>query len=205
MSTPDLRRLVACGTVAVAILAGGCRQDMHDQPRIDPLAENDFFADGSGARPLPAHTVARGQLREDPALYTGFHADGSLLSEVPLPVTRELLIRGRERYGIFCAPCHGQTGDGKGMVVRRGFKQPSSYHVDRLRMVPIGYYYYVMTNGFGVMSSYASQVPVEDRWAIAAYIRALQLSQHYDASKLSAGERARLDALPAAAPPAAAH
>ena len=193
--TPALLALVA----ASALAAAGCRQDMHDQPRIEPLAENTFFADGSGSRPLPANTVARGYLRADTALYSGLYPDGSLLAEPPMPVTRELLVRGRERFEIFCSPCHGRTGEGTGMVVRRGYKQPTSYHVDRLRQVPLGYLFFVMSNGFGVMPSYAAQVPVEDRWAIAAYIRALQLSQHFDAVKLSAEERARLDARPAAA------
>jgi mono/diheme cytochrome c family protein len=203
MSRPS-SRLLALAAVAASLAAAGCRQDMHDQPRIDPQAENRFFADGSGARPLPANTVARGHLRADAALYTGLYPDGSLLAEPPMPVTRELLVRGRDRFDVFCSPCHGRTGEGTGMVVRRGYKQPSSYHVDRLRQVPLGYLYFVMTNGFGVMPSYAAQVPVEDRWAIAAYIRALQLSQHYDASRLAAEERARLDA-PAAAEPAPAH
>jgi len=182
------------------LLAAGCRQDMHNQPKIKPLAENDFFADGSGARPLPAHTVARGELHADKALYTGRAADDSLLTEIPMPLTRQVLERGRQRFDIFCSPCHGRTGEGDGMVVRRGLKQPPSYHIDRLRMAPVGYFFYIMSNGFGVMPSYAAQVPVEDRWAIAAYIRALQLSQHFEASKLTAEERARLDepALPAA-------
>jgi mono/diheme cytochrome c family protein len=184
----------ALALLALALAAGACRQDMHDQPRIDPLAENTFFADGSGARPLPANTVARGHLREDSALYAGTYPDGSLLAEPPMPVTRELLVRGRDRFDVFCAPCHGRTGEGTGMVVRRGYKQPSSYHVDRLRQAPLGYLYFVMSNGFGVMPSYAAQVPVEDRWAIAAYIRTLQLSQHYEAARLAGEERARLDA-----------
>jgi mono/diheme cytochrome c family protein len=191
------------GLVAVVALTSsglaGCRQDMHDQPRIEPLAESAFFADGAGARPLPAHTVARGQLRADGPLHTGQAADGSLLTELPMPLTREVLVRGQERFDIFCAPCHGRTGEGTGMVVERGYKKPSSFHVDRLRQAPVAYFFFIMSNGFGVMPSYASQIPAEDRWAIAGYVRALQLAQHFDAAALSAEERARLDAPPAAA------
>jgi mono/diheme cytochrome c family protein len=205
MSRPEQRRAALVVLAAVAALGGACRQDMHDQPRIEPLQGNRFFADGSGARPLPAHAVARGHLRDDVALYGGTHPDGSLLTQPPMPVTRELLVRGRERYDIFCAPCHGRLGEGTGMVVRRGYKQPSSYHVDRLRQVPLGYFFFVMSNGFGVMPSYAPQIPAEDRWAIAAYIRALQLSRHFEAERLSTEQRSRLDAPAGAQPAAAAH
>jgi mono/diheme cytochrome c family protein len=196
-----VRRAAAAALALAALGLAGCRQDMHDAPRYKPLAASDFFANGSSARPLPAGTVARGFLREDALLYTGRTAEGSLTSELPMPVTRELLVRGHERFDIFCAPCHGKLGDGRGMVVQRGFKPPSSYHVERLRQAPIGYLFDVMTNGFGVMPGYAPQVPAEDRWAIAAYVRALQLSQHYDAAKLSPEDRARL----AQPEPAAAH
>jgi mono/diheme cytochrome c family protein len=202
LSPETVRRVRIAARSAAALLlalaASGCRQDMHDAPRYKPLAASDFFADGASARSLPAHAVARGQLREDPLFQTGTTPEGDIVAVVPMPVTRELLARGRERYGIFCAPCHGATGDGRGMVVQRGYKQPSSYHVDRLRQVPVGYLFDVMTNGFGVMPSYAAQVPPEDRWAIAAYVRALQLSQYFDAGALTGEERARLDA-PAAA------
>ena len=196
----------AGAALLLALAAAGCRQDMHDAPRYKPLAASDFFADGASARPLPANAVARGQLREDKLFHTGYTPAGDIVGTIPMPVTRELLQRGRERYGIFCAPCHGATGDGRGMVVQRGYKQPSSYHVDRLRQVPVGYFFDIMTNGFGVMPSYAAQVPSEDRWAIAAYLRALQLSQYFDAANLSAEERAQLDA-PAHAPgaPPAGH
>jgi len=183
---------------STALVLGACRQDMQDQPRIKPLAENDFFADGSGARPIPQGTVARGHLDADKALYTGRAADDSLLTELPFPLTRTVLERGQERFNIFCSPCHGRTGMGDGMVVRRGYKQPPSYHVDRLRMAPVGYFFFVMSNGFGVMPSYAAQIPVTDRWAIAAYVRTLQLSQHFDSSQLTPEERARLDAPPPA-------
>ena len=187
--------------VALAGLAAtGCRQDMHDQPKLKPYRSSEFFADGSGMRPLPAHTVARGSLQEDSHFFTGRMADGSMATELPMPMTKALLKRGQERFTIYCTPCHGQVGDGRGMVVRRGYKQPTSYHDERLRQVPIGYFFDVMTNGFAVMPSYAPQLPPEDRWAIAAYIRALQLSQHVDVSTLTAEQRAALDAPPAAAP-----
>jgi mono/diheme cytochrome c family protein len=193
------------GGLAVLVVLGalgaiGCRQDMHDQPKLKPYRSSAFFADGSGMRPLPAHTVARGTLHEDSHFYTGRMPDGSMATELPMPMTRALLKRGQERFTIYCTPCHGQLGDGRGMVVRRGYKQPSSYHDERLRQVPIGYFFDVMTNGFAVMPSYAPQVPPEDRWAIAAYIRALQLSQHVDATALSDAERAALDAPAAGAP-----
>ena len=184
----------------LAIVATGCRQDMHDQPKLKPYRSSEFFADGSGMRPLPAHTVARGSLQEDSHFFTGRMADGSMATELPMPMTKALLKRGQERFTIYCTPCHGQVGDGRGMVVRRGYKQPTSYHDERLRQVPIGYFFDVMTNGFAVMPSYAPQVPPEDRWAIAAYIRALQLSQHVDAASLTAEQRAALDAPPATAP-----
>ena len=210
MSSSDRKPISApavalrAGLIALVAVGGfgamGCRQDMHDQPKLKPYRSSEFFADGSGMRALPAHTVARGSLREDAYFFTGRLADGSMATELPMPMTRALLERGRNRFNIYCTPCHGQVGDGRGMVVRRGYKQPTSYHDERLRQVPIGYFFDVMTNGFAVMPSYAPQLPPEDRWAIAAYIRALQLSQHVDASTLTAEQRAALDAPPAAAP-----
>jgi mono/diheme cytochrome c family protein len=194
----------------VVFATAGCRQDMHDQPRVKPLAASEFYADGAASRLPPAGTVARGQFRTDRELATGRHPDDMLLASLPAAEERRFerdrrayLLRGRERYEIFCAPCHGRTGAGDGMVVRRGYKQPSSYHVDRLRMAPLGYFFDVVTNGFGVMPSYAAQVPVEDRWAIAAYVRTLQLSQQFDAAKLATTERALLEAQRAAAAAAA--
>jgi mono/diheme cytochrome c family protein len=165
-------------------LGTGCRQDMHDQPKLKPYARTDFYADQRASRaPLPG-TVARGQLREDGHLYTG-KLDGKLAQELPFPVTAELLQRGQERYRIYCTPCHGQTGRGDGMVVRRGFRKPASFHDDRLRGEPVGYFFDNMTNGFGAMPDYAAQIGVRDRWAIAAYVKALQLSQHAAVEELS--------------------
>ena len=187
------RPLRFAAAALLVLAAAGCRQNMHDQNKVKPLAPNAFFADGQGARPLPANTVARGFLREDQAFYTGLGADGRAVAAFPMPVTMEVLRRGQERYNVFCSPCHDSAGTGRGMIVQRGYTQPSSYHIDRLRQAPAGYFYDVMTRGFGVMPSYASQVPPEDRWAIAAYVRALQLSQNAQVSALTPGERARLE------------
>jgi mono/diheme cytochrome c family protein len=188
--TTQLRRGVLLVLLAAAVT--GCRQDMHDQPKYRPLRGSELFADGRSARPFVPGTVARGQLREDPVFFTGKSGD-DFVAEIPVKVTAELLARGRTRYEVFCAPCHGRTGRGDGMIVQRGFKKPSSYHVDRLRQAPIGYYYDVVANGFGAMSDYAAQVPPEDRWAIAAYIRALQYSQYAPAADVPVEKRARLD------------
>lgn len=159
------------------LLAVGCRQQMADQPRYKPLAKSTFFGDDRSARPLEPGTVARGQLKADERFYTG-KSGGVLVSSLPVPLTGELLARGQERFNIFCSPCHDRTGSGNGMVVQRGYRQPPSYHIDRLRQAPIGHFFDVITNGFGAMPDYAAQVPPADRWAIAAYIRALQLSQN---------------------------
>lgn len=167
--------------IAAAGLA--CRQDMHDQPKLKPYARTDFYADQRAARAPLAGTVARGQLREDAVLYTG-KLDGKPAQELPFPATAEVLQRGQERYRIYCTPCHGQTGNGDGIVVRRGFRKPVSFHDARLRAEPVGYLFDNMTNGFGAMPDYAAQIGVHDRWAIAAYVKALQLSQHADVAAL---------------------
>jgi mono/diheme cytochrome c family protein len=156
--------------------SAGCRQDMHNAPRVGAYEATDAFEDGRGARPLGEGTVARGWLNDDEQLTTG-KVDGKLVDEFPFPVTRDVLERGQQRFNAYCSPCHGQTGFGNGMIVQRGLKPPPSFHDDRLRTSPVGYYFDVMSNGFGVMQDYRSQVDVKDRWAIAAYIRALQLSQ----------------------------
>ena len=155
----------------------GCRLDMHVQPRYKPLAKSAFFPDQRAARPLVEGTVARGDERADTYFYTGKIGNGPG-DYMPFPVTREVLGRGRERFNIYCAPCHGRVGDGNGFVPSRGFaRKPPSYHIDRLKNAPIGYFYDVMTNGFGIMLDYSAQISPRDRWCIAAYIRALQLSQ----------------------------
>jgi hypothetical protein len=169
----------------------GCRQDMNNQPRYKPLAKTDFFADNRSARPPVPDTVARGQLHTNELYDTG-KIDGKLSDVFPLPVNEALLARGRERYDIYCSPCHDRVGTGRGMIVQRGFKAPNSFHIDRLRQAPSGYFFDVATTGFGMMPSYASQVPTEDRWAIVAYIRALQLSQHAALTDLPAGAKEKL-------------
>ena len=177
MSTGE--RLQILAVVALAVLLGGCRQDMHDAPYVEPFEAHSFFDDGAGSRPLPAGTVARGLLKEDTHLWFGRDASGQLVSELPerFEWTRELLDRGEERYEIFCGLCHDSSGSGRGMIVQRGFKQPQPLYEERLQAMPIGYFYDVVANGFGIMPSYRNQVPVDDRWAIAAYIRVLQVSQ----------------------------
>jgi mono/diheme cytochrome c family protein len=177
--------------LTAAVLLGGCRQDMHNQPKFIPLRENLFYGDHRSARPIPEGTVARGHLGDDDLLQTG-KVDGQDTSEFPFPVTSTVMARGQERYNIFCAPCHDRTGRGNGMVVRRGYRQPPSYHIDRLRQAPAGHFFDVMTNGFGAMPDYRAQVPVRDRWAIIAYIRALQASEHATLEAVPPEERHRL-------------
>jgi mono/diheme cytochrome c family protein len=176
------------------LLTVGCRQDMQDQPRFEPLEASDFFEDGRASRPLVEGTVAQGRLRLDEQLYTG-KIDGELAATLPMPLSSQLLERGRERYNIYCSPCHDRAGSGQGIVVRRGFRRPSSFHIDRLREAPLGYFFEVMTNGFGAMMDYAAQVTPHDRWAIAAYIRALQLSQHATLADVPVEERQPLQEL----------
>ncbi len=170
-----MNRFVALLFVCLTLAA--CRRGMVDQQKVKPLAENDFFADNRGSRVPPAHTIARGQLREDEQFFTGKIGE-QLAATFPAPVTRAMLARGHERFEIYCAVCHGSVGDGNGMIVQRGFPPPPSLHEQRLRDAPVGHFFDVMTNGYGVMYPYASRVSAEDRWAIIAYIRALQLSQH---------------------------
>ena len=160
-----------------AFLSAGCRQDMHDAPRYDPLEASDAFGNGSSARPIVAGTVPRGQLNDDAFLHTGKGADNLPVAAFPFAITHDDLDRGQERFNVFCAPCHGRTGVGNGMVVQRGYRQAQSLHIDRLRMAPEGYFFDVITNGFGVMPDYRAQIAVEDRWRIIAYVRALQLSR----------------------------
>jgi len=150
---------------------------MQVQPYQRPLVESQFYPDHRSERPIISGTVARGHLEADTYFYTGKIGsnDGDYM---PFPVTSEVMARGQQRFNIYCAPCHSEVGDGNGMIVQRGFKHPPSYHIERLRRAPIGYFFDVMTNGFGAMPDYSEQVSAADRWAIAAYIRALQLSQH---------------------------
>jgi mono/diheme cytochrome c family protein len=173
--------------VILALGASGCRQDMHDQPKYRGLRPSVFFADGASARPRVEGTVARGTLQEDEAFFTG-KVNNVAVKELPFAIDEKVLDRGQERFNIYCAPCHGQTGSGNGMVVQRGYRQPPSLHSDRLLQTDAGYFFDVMTNGFGVMPDYKVQITPRDRWAIVAYVRALQLSQHASASDIPGGD-----------------
>ena len=177
-------------------VASGCRQDMHNQPRFGgnrSLRGSDFFADGRSERDLPQGTVARGpdHLREDTYFYTGKVGPNEGLV-FPMPITREVLERGQQRFNVYCTPCHSALGNGQGMIVMRGFKGPASFHEERLRNAPVGHFIDVMTNGFGAMPDYAAQIAPADRWAIAAYIRVLQLSQSASVAEVPEQERSRM-------------
>jgi mono/diheme cytochrome c family protein len=217
LRTPKARLWVFAAFAS--LLWSGCsRQDMHDQPKYKPLRGSAFFEDSLSARPSVPGTVARGHLKDDLHLYTGrvsqtsasqktlplvrppgidakspVAAQGPIFVDTfPFPITREVLERGRERFDIFCSVCHGRLGTGEGMVVRRGFRQPPSYHIDRLKEARVGHFFDVITNGFGAMPDYAAQIHVRDRWAIVAYIRALQLSQNVPLGDVPAEGRSKL-------------
>ncbi|MGH9310377.1 MAG: c-type cytochrome [Vicinamibacterales bacterium] len=189
--------------LAAFCLAGvaACRQDMHNQPKYRSLRATAFFGDGSSARPHVEGTVARGTLNEDQAFFTGKNGN-TPIDVLPIAVDAHVLARGQERFNIYCTPCHDATGSGRGMVVQRGYRQPPSLHDNRLRTAPAGYFFDVMTNGFGVMPDYRAQISAADRWAIVAYIRALQLSQHADKADIP-GDPATMK--PAAQPGPAKH
>jgi cytochrome c553 len=186
-----LRAIAWPCAIAGAMLLAGCRLDMHIQPKYLPYEESTFFADGRSERQPVEGTVARGQLRLDELYYTG-RENGVVVDKFPFPITKTDLERGRERYNVFCTPCHDYTGTGNGMIVRRGFPQPPSYHIDRLREAPAGHFFEVMTNGFGEMYSYAARIQPADRWRIAAYIRVLQASQNAKIDDVPEGDRAQL-------------
>ncbi len=187
----DTARMSACATIAAMVLLTACRQDMHNEPRYKPLAGSDFFADQRSARPMVEGTVARGHLRIDEARYTG-KIDGEDIDQFPIPIAKEDIERGQTRFNIYCTPCHGHLGDGNGMVVLRGFRQPPSYFSDRLVHAPVGHYFDVVTNGFGAMPSYASRIQSDDRWRVVAYIRALQLSESASLNDVPADQRQNL-------------
>jgi hypothetical protein len=192
----NLNRIGLIVTVAFIGLGGctseGLEHGMENQPKANPMTWSDFFPDGRSARPRVAGTVARGQLKEDALLYTG-KMNGKDSEIFPFPVTREVLERGRDRFDIYCAVCHGRTGYGDGIIVKRGFPHPPSYHTDDVRKMPVGHYFDVITNGFGAMYSYGDRIPAEDRWAIAAYVRALQLSQHAVLADVPEAEQGALE------------
>lgn len=186
---PQAWDFLALGLLLSAVaLTSACRLDMHVQPKQNPLSRSDFFADQRSERPPVEGTVARGELREDAYFYTG-KIGNNPGAYMPFPVTKEVLERGRERYNIYCAPCHSRLGDGNGFIPSRGFaRKPPSYHSERLQKAPLGYFYDVITNGFGTMPDYASQIVPRDRWNIVAYVRALQLSQNATKADVPAGQ-----------------
>jgi len=183
--------------LALLPLLAGCNKQsqMTDQPRYDPLESSKLFRDGTSAREPPKGTVPRGDARLDRAFYSGVDAAGGFVTSPPVRASRELLLRGQARYAAYCTPCHGLVGDGSGMIVLRGYKRPPSFHIDRLRSQPAGYYVDVITNGFGTMPAYADKVSPADRWAITAYIGALQLSQGASAAELPPDDGAKLEVI----------
>ena len=190
MKMPKYRNSVS--VLAVLVMLAACRQQMADQPRYDPLEASSFFADGLSARAPVEGTVARGQLREDAQLFNG-GTDTALATDFPFPITSEVLHRGQERYDIYCAPCHDRIGTGNGMIVRRGYARPPSYHTDILRRQPVGHFFRVISRGMGAMPSYSSQISAADRWAIIAYIRSLQLSQNAALADVPPEQRQQID------------
>lgn len=177
---------------ALSMTVCGCRRDMQDQPKCLPLQASAFFVDGRSSRPIPPNTIARGHLNDNDSFHTGANG-GTFLNVVPMTITKTMLDRGQQRFDIYCSPCHGALGDGDGMIAKRGFKIPANFHTDRLRQAPPGYLYQVISNGYGAMPDYANQIPhVEDRWAIVAYIRALQLSRNATVADIPSEERSKL-------------
>lgn len=191
--------LLIIGSLA---LVGCSRMDMQDQPKYRPQRPSEFFADGRSERQPVEGTIARGALDEDTEFYEGKDAAGKDIETFPVAVDRTLIVRGEDRYNIYCSPCHGRIGNGLGMIVRRGFKQPPSYHIDRLRNAPVGHFFDVISNGYGAMQNYAMQLQPRDRWAVIAYIRALQYSENASINDLPQEARARIPAV--GTPPSAA-
>jgi mono/diheme cytochrome c family protein len=193
-------------SAAAAIALFGCRQDMHDQRKVEPLEESKFFGDGRGSRDPVPNTIARGRLKTDRHLFYGREevdppldgpddgTAGELVDTFPFPVTKDVLLRGRERFDVFCSPCHARTGNGDGMIVRRGFLRPPSLHDAKVREARVGHLYDVIRRGLGVMPGYERQIPVNDRWAIVAYLRALQLHKNATVDDVPAADRAKLPA-----------
>jgi mono/diheme cytochrome c family protein len=181
-----MKQVWTVAAMAAVLVLAGCRQDMHDQPKFTPQRGTSFYADGRSARPQVENTVARNQLHQDEYFYTGLQ-NGKEGDGLPLALTPAVMERGQERYNIYCTPCHSRVGNGVGMIVQRGYRPAGNFHEDRLRNAPLGHFFSVITNGYGAMPEYASQITPEDRWAIAAYIRALQLSQDAKQSDIASG------------------
>jgi mono/diheme cytochrome c family protein len=186
-SVQKRRYITGLSMLAAMLVLAGCRQDMHDQPKFFPQRGTDFYADGRSARPQVENTVARGQLREDTYFNTGM-TNGAEGNSYPFPVTLDVLKRGQERYNVYCTPCHSRVGNGQGMIVQRGYLPAGNYHTERLRNAPLGHFFNVMTNGYGAMPDYAAQLTPSDRWAVVAYIKALQLSQNASQADIAPGE-----------------
>ena len=182
-----VRKIAAVCAIAAAGVLAGCRQDMQDQPKFIPQRGTEFFTDGRSARPQVENTVARGQLHEDAYFSTGLGTDGKEGNVMPFPVTMQVLERGQERFNIYCTPCHSRVGNGAGMIVQRGYRPAGNFHTPRLMAAPLGHFFVVMTHGYGAMPDYAAQVAPQDRWAIVAYIKALQLSQNAKSSDAAPG------------------
>jgi mono/diheme cytochrome c family protein len=193
MTSSSLRKLLPLAGIAALSLIGGCRQDMQNQPKFVPQRGTSFFDDHRSARPQVEHTVARNEVNVDDFFHTGL-LNGKEQDALPFPATTQVLARGQERYNIYCTPCHSRVGNGEGMIVQRGYKPAGNYHDAKRLAEPLSHYFYVMTNGYGAMPDYAAQLAPEDRWAVAAYIRALQLSQNATAADVPSG--AKVDSLP---------
>ena len=182
-----LKNIALLGATASTLVLAGCRQDMHDEPKFFPQRGTTFYADGRSVRPQVADTVARNQLHADSYFYTGL-VDGKEGNTMPFPVTMKVLERGQERYNIYCTPCHSRVGNGEGMIVQRGYAHAGDFHTARLETAPLGHFFYVISNGYGAMPDYSAQVAPVDRWAIVAYIKALQLSQKATEADVASGQ-----------------
>ena len=187
MRKPHTHKAATLAALGGTLLLAGCRQDMHNQPKFYPQRGTSFFADGRSARPQVEETVARGQLHEDSYFYTGLQ-NGQEGNALPFPVTMDVLARGQERYNVYCTPCHSRVGNGVGMIVQRGYAKAGNFHTTRLETAPLGHFFTVITNGYGAMPDYSAQLTPADRWAVVAYIKALQLSQAAQQSDVAAGQ-----------------
>jgi len=185
-SVLKLNKLAALGAMAATLVLAGCRQDMQDEPKFFPQRGTSFYADGRSVRPQVENTVARGQLHENGYFYTGL-VNGKEADGLPFPVTIEMLERGQERYNVYCTPCHSRVGNGVGMIVQRGYLKAGNFNTARLESAPLGHFFHVISNGYGAMPDYSAQIAPVDRWAIVAYIKALQLSQKATQADVAAG------------------
>ena len=181
------RKMGAIGAMAATVVLAGCRQDMQNEPKFIPQRGTTFYASGRSVRPQVEDTIARNQGVEDSYFYTGIQ-NGKEGDGLPIPLTQATMERGQERYNIYCTPCHSRVGNGQGMIVQRGYLPAGDFHTDRLRNAPLGHFFAVMSNGYGAMPDYSAQLTPADRWAVTAYIRALQLSQNAKQSDVASGD-----------------